>query len=660
MDIANPREDLYAEIAKSISINKSPFLRVDSVIQSLTHVKDKAAKVDLYLLLAEELGDFHIDSALVYASRALSLSKKHHNELGQAKSHYWLGVLKRRKNQMGEKVITAIPDAEISLELFQNLEDPLWIARTHDLIGIIYLTLGELDSAENHLILSLEKLENIRENPIDSLELLAEIFLDIGNFHIENDTSILALEYLGRSFELYHLLDNQEGKARVNINIGDIYSSWKEFEFAEACYEDAQDYALATEDLVNLTYVHNSKGFHYLEKYDSLQNEALFREGTSYFEKNLKIQQENLHAPYLFLGYAFQYYADTHTHPLAFDSALYFYGKSLESAKQEGDLSAVKSLFDYVTEICASQNQNPKQNCDSILPPYFQAYATALDTTKFLLTNSRNSIHDFRESTRELKARNKQQNLLLGFGTLAFLLLAATYIVRQQQRVKTLEAQHSALSAQMSPHFIANTLNAIDSLVNYNERKAASKYIIKFSRLSRLILQNSYAKAISLSDELTALEHFLELEKLRLSDKLTYELNIQKDINPEKVYIPPMILQPYVENAIWHGIQPKEEAGKVSIRIFTEKEFFYCHIEDDGVGRDHAGEKEKAWTFDKKESLGTLITAKRIRQIRKGKVDILDLKDEEGIPTGTRVEIQLPLASLKKFKPHEEDTRHHH
>ncbi len=212
---------------------------------------------------------------------------------------------------------------------------------------------------------------------------------------------------------------------------------------------------------------------------------------------------------------------------------------------------------------------------------------------------------------------------------------------------KIAEIEMTALRAQMNPHFLFNVLNSIKLYMVQNDARTAARYLTKFSRLIRLILNNSKSPMIKLSEELSALQLYVEMENFRFNDKFDYEIDVHPSINIESVDIPPMILQPYVENAIWHGLMHKEEnRGKLTINIQPTKDGLFFFIEDNGIGRERATQI-KTRTAAKHKSVGMQITHDRIAITNElfntnASVSILDLKDRDGNACGTRVIIHLP------------------
>jgi len=205
---------------------------------------------------------------------------------------------------------------------------------------------------------------------------------------------------------------------------------------------------------------------------------------------------------------------------------------------------------------------------------------------------------------------------------------------------QVLEVEMKALRAQMNPHFLFNSLNSIKSLILQTKEEEASAYLSKFSTLLRSILNYSEKQKIKLSEEIEALRLYIELESLRFDSDFNYQIQIDKTIDGSFIRIPPLILQPFAENAIWHGLLPiKEGQHKLNINIIRKKDFLFFEIEDNGVGR------KKASTLPKKEnekSMGIDITKKRIQLLHpENDIEIIDLVDNNQQALGTKVVIKL-------------------
>lgn len=211
------------------------------------------------------------------------------------------------------------------------------------------------------------------------------------------------------------------------------------------------------------------------------------------------------------------------------------------------------------------------------------------------------------------------------------------------------ELRLSALRAQMNPHFIFNAINSIQHYILNNDSDKAYGYLAKFSKLIRLVLDQSQHKTITLKQELEILGLYLELERLRFEHPIRIELNVSDNVDVSGVRIPGMLIQPYVENAVWHGLLPlKDREGHLEISISEVGDELRIAIEDNGIGREAAaaGKKDAA-----RRSYGMLITSERLKLLGKSDfnmeaVIITDLKDEKGNAAGTRVEITIRLSNL--------------
>jgi ligand-binding sensor domain-containing protein len=211
------------------------------------------------------------------------------------------------------------------------------------------------------------------------------------------------------------------------------------------------------------------------------------------------------------------------------------------------------------------------------------------------------------------------------------------------QRIAKVEM--AALRAQMNPHFVFNCLSSINRFILVNEPDEASAYLTKFSRLIRLILDNSRSDKVPLDRELEALRLYIEMEAMRFGNRFDYEISVSGAVQPEQIELPPLLIQPYVENAIWHGLMHKKGKGKLLIQIFNEGNSLYIVVEDNGVGRNRAMELKSKSAVTQK-SHGLQVTAERMELIRglygvHANATIEDLYTTDGLPAGTRVTIRL-------------------
>ncbi len=238
--------------------------------------------------------------------------------------------------------------------------------------------------------------------------------------------------------------------------------------------------------------------------------------------------------------------------------------------------------------------------------------------------------------------------ILCGFFSLIFII--TLLILRHQQLLtkhKIIELKQQNLNQQMNPHFIYNCLTSLQSFIIHNDISNSLEYLSKFSRLMRKILENSQRQYMSVQDEIEVLTLYLKLESIRFKGKFDYEITVDDKIDPILFKIPSLLIQPFVENSVWHGIQNKEGIGKIQIKFNLSEKSIFCTIEDNGIGREYA-ERLKHGEAKNHVSLGASITQARIKLLKslygnKLGIQYIDLKDYSNKPAGTRVELYLPI-----------------
>jgi tetratricopeptide (TPR) repeat protein len=327
----------------------------------------------------------------------------------------------------------------------------------------------------------------------------------------------------------------------------------------------------------------------------------------------------------------------------------------LNKDKELQHLEYLKSQADLQTEQLL-KNENEKQ-------------LTIVQKEKLLETAKVKSISQENEFNK-LKRRELLTYSMIG---LIALLLAVLYIIDRNKnkqaklklelagekaeiKIKEAEFQKSiadvslsALRSQMNPHFIFNCLNSIKLYTTQNNNEAAAIYLTKFSKLIRMALENSRSEAVTLQNEIESLELYIQMEAMRFKDKLKYTLLIDKNVDIDFIEIPPMLLQPYVENAIWHGLMHKEDGGNIGIHISNveNENALIITIKDDGVGREKAA-LLKSKIAVKHKSFGTKVTSERLALINKlYKTEASVITDDiikNNIVAGTLVTIKIPFA----------------
>lgn len=243
--------------------------------------------------------------------------------------------------------------------------------------------------------------------------------------------------------------------------------------------------------------------------------------------------------------------------------------------------------------------------------------------------------------------------LLLSIGLLITIFRIRLFQIKQKQKaefeqqVEISKAELKALRAQMNPHFVFNSLNSIQHYILNSKGGEAVKYLSKFAKLIRLILNNSEKPSVTINEDLEAITLYLELERMRFDNKFSYDISIDSNLDPDFEEIPPMLIQPYLENAILHGINPKEGQGHIKINIQLIDQFIKISIIDDGIGREKSEAVQSIRSRSPHKSLGMKITKDRLKILNAIhqshlSVNVIDLYSERKESSGTQVDIYIP------------------
>jgi LytS/YehU family sensor histidine kinase len=209
------------------------------------------------------------------------------------------------------------------------------------------------------------------------------------------------------------------------------------------------------------------------------------------------------------------------------------------------------------------------------------------------------------------------------------------------------EVEMKALRAQLNPHFIFNSLNSIYNFLQQNNTDAAAKYLVKFSSLIRMILENSAHQEISLADDLKAMELYIKIEQMRMQQKFAFAINVDNALDAESILVPPMIIQPFLENSIWHGLNNKAVGGMLTLNVNQQNNMLVFLIEDNGEEQTSSSILNEV-TAEKKKSMGMGITRERLDMLNKTKnkkadFKITDIRNAQNEYAGKRVEVSIEL-----------------
>ncbi len=577
--------------------------------------------------------------SLEYAHKALNIAESMGDKGLISECCGAIGIV--YKNQ--GKYLEAMPYYEKALQMAIELKDTAWIAGCYTNAGNVYRRIGNYRKALEYHLKALDVFEKTHEKRRIAIGLM-----NIGNIYEDQKDYNLALEYHSRSLQLSYETNDFKRIAECLINIGNIYSN-------------RGNYTLAREYYENSLKIHIEQGFgHTLcdcYKYIGLtyEKEGELIKSVEFYNKSLVLakKEEDMSNLSEILGYL----SNVFIRQKEFRKGFEYAKNSLDIALNNRDLQNIKNAYLYLSEA-----EKGMDNTASALS-YFKQYSAIKDS---LFSNDKYRAIKEIEAKYELEKKEQQVALLteknhvqmltlsrrtrLIFTSMGIILLLVLigYILIRISRLKakhhSVELEQKLLRSQMNPHFIFNSLMAIQSYIYKNDPVQAGDFLAKFADLIRMTLENSRVEFVLLENEIKMLNIYLELQALRFNDKFGHSIEIESGIDPAVVKVPPMLAQPFIENAIEHGLRYKTEGGCIAINYYMNGENLLFTVEDNGIGR----EKARELAMNKKyKAMATSITRERLELLSKRsrknyQLELIDLKDEKQLPTGTLVKFSLP------------------
>lgn len=561
------------------------------------------------------LGGFYTElcnypQAWNYFTLAKKSCEELHNKISTAILTFYIGKFYHTQDNYPKAL-------EYYFDALKDIDNPNRIAKVNGNISVVYWKLGEYTKALNYDLKALDiyKQENDRYS----------IALTLGNMGAIYDSEKkidTALDYYKQAMKIQVEIMDKIGTARNLLNIGAIYAHQGSFSIAQEDDQSALKIFEELDDKINAEVTLANIGVNYI-------NEKEYKEAETYL----------LHA--------------------------------YDSAKSLGDMEGIKNDYEYLSDLYNAMGQ-PQKALDN-----YKLYIAARDSiinkehsqeigrieakAEFDKQLASQQAEADKKSALDETKNNRQKIFILLIAAIALASIAIAINIfrslkttRKQKLVaekQKVEQELKALRAQMNPHFIFNAINSIKNVVLENDSAAASRHLSKFSKLMREVLENSKHEAIPLAKEIQMLELYMGLESLRFASKFTFTISVDNNLDTENILISPLIIQPYVENAIWHGLMHLQKPnGEVIIKIENvDDKFLKCIIEDNGIGRE---ESIKMKQGKEHQSMGLSLTKDRVEilnSLHKNKMSVtfIDKKNADGSSSGTRVELFLPL--IKEF-----------
>lgn len=631
----------------------------DSLQNVLKNSKDDIQTATVLNQLASAYQDFNPKLLKEYAQKALVVSRKINFASAEGTALLSLGnagIISGNYAEALEHFQNAqiVFEKELQSQPSNQLELKNGLARAYGSMGIVFSEQNSYAKAlQNHL-----KAIKLYEETGQELK-VAQVSNNIGVVYQSQNQEFKALDYFLKCFKIQE--KNKLSSGITATNIGKIYLKQKNYLETLKYFQLAQKRFEQFPDARGLGELLTHSGRYYQEQNNNV-------EAVSSFEKALiefKTIDDKFGSSdtYYYLG---QFYLEQKDYQKALENTQ----KSLVYAKELELLESVQNselALSAIYEKMGQTNESLKhlklygivkdslQNQENVRQMVQAEMNFEFDKKESLLQKEQEKKEIVYEE--EIKRHQMQILFSILFVILVFGIVFLIYNRMQLKKTLTLqkelaEYEQKALHLQMNPHFVFNCLGSISSFIVQNGTDSAIKYLAKFSKLMRLTLEYSKEALIPIDKEIESLQNYLELEQLRFNQVFDFTITKSADIEDD-LALPPLLLQPFVENAIIHGLIPKQEKGKIEIEFELEGENLLCTIRDNGVGLE-ASQKLKEQSVSIHKSMALDITKKRLEMMesstqKKSFVTINEIADENGVVRGTKVVLNLPVQYLERL-----------
>jgi len=626
----------------------------DSLLQR-SESADKPEKAKIFNQLSKLVRYNDPELAIAYGNTALSLAGELNLTEERIEALLNIGTA---YNEAGNNDSTLEYHLK-ALGFANDLGDKKILANVQHNLGVDYRYIGDFDKALKFNISSLKLKEEKLPNgeTVGSSLSIANTLSNIGVVYDDMGNLTKAMEYHNKALTIRTELNNKRGIAASLHNIGVVYEEMGEFDKALDSYSASLKIKNELGNKHEIATTLNNIGIVYLDK--KQYNKAL-----DYHFQALEIFKE-MEDLYSFAN-ASNSIADIYIELNQPDKAFPYIQDGLKTANEIAAKRLMLDSYRFLSKYYLSKNNfraasEAQANLLDLKDTIYNtdmAEKVAEIQTRYETEKKQKEIGMLKK---DMEIKNlelqKQKNQKISFAVIAGLVMISGFLVfsrkqlrqkhlRTELEKKNLETEQKLLRTQMNPHFIFNSLNSIQGYISANNSFLAMSYLSKFAKLMRYILENSRKSMVSLEEEINTLQLNMELERIRFKEHFDFKIDLEPDIIPERTFLPPMLLQPYVENAMKHGLRNKPEKGLLEIFFKKENNFLNCIIRDNGIGREKAAELNQA-NKPTHKSVGMQLTSERLTALNKQykssfSAMINDLKDTEGNALGTEVVLNIP------------------
>ncbi|WP_165750252.1 histidine kinase [Cellulophaga sp. Z1A5H] len=517
-------------------------------------------------------------------------------------------------------------------KLFIELKDNYNESRSLITLSGASLHMGDIETSQVYALKALKLGQLIKDERIEG-----KAYNQLFKLHFKLKDYDKALSYIKAIDSLYSKGTDTFSIISIKGNKASVYLKLKEYNKALASFSEAMALSQSKKDPKTLVSILNNIGYTYIEA-GIYPNAEKFLRGAITLNKNIKSINA---APYKGLGNLFLLKIEN-------DSAEVNYKKALAIYTSNNDIKEEIEVRDKLLSISIMNGDYTKALNHQKIRDSLQLSINSLEKNRLL--NFANVNYEIKQKESEIshqKEINSRNQWLLVNTVLLFILLfiaTAFYIYNTKLRAtnKASQLEQRLLRVQMNPHFIFNTLAAIQNITLEGNAIKSSNYIAKFSKLIRQNFDYVRKEAISLDKEIAMISNYIETQQLRFNYSFSYNIEIEDTIDTSKIKVPPMLVQPFIENGIEYGLKEKKEGGVLLLKVAKEENGLSFIISDNGLGRSTKAKKEKIT----EELHATTIFLERLKMRKKGEEKtfiIEDLFDESNKPIGTKVFFKLKL-----------------
>ena len=656
----NKMRNFYAVLFVFVLANAfSQEKAVDSLQNELKNSKDDIQTAIVLNQLASAYQDFDPKMLKEYAQKALVLSRKIDFASAEGTALLSLGNAGIISGNYSEALVNfqnaqIVFEKELQGKSANELDLKNGLARAYGSMGIVFSEQNSYAKAlQNHL-----KAIKLYEETKQELK-VAQVSNNIGVVYLSQNQDFKALDYFLKCFKIQEKSKLSSGITATNI--GKIYLKQKNFPEALKYFQLAEKSFQKFPDARGLGELLTHFGRYYQLQNNNVQAVSSFEKALNEF--NTIDDKFGSSDTYYYLG---RFYLEQKDYKKALENTQ----KSLAYATELELLESVQNsewALSTIYEKMGQTNESLKhlklygnakdslQNQENVRQMVQAEMNFEFDKKESLLQKEQEKKEIVYEE--EIKRHQMQILFSILFVILVFGIVFLIYNRMQLKKTLTLqkelaEYEQKALHLQMNPHFVFNCLGSISSFIVQNGTDSAIKYLAKFSKLMRLTLEYSKEALIPIDKEIESLQNYLELEQLRFNQVFDFTIRKSEEIEDD-LALPPLLLQPFVENAIIHGLIPKQEKGQIDISFELEGETLLCTISDNGVGLE-ASRKLKEQSVSIHKSMALDITKKRLEMMetstqKKSFVTIEEIVAESGLVKGTKVVLHLPVQYVEKL-----------